>query len=296
MTKTVNKTEAPENAVQKSHGHFYIAVKRMSYSKINIVCAIIVVFYILVAALAPLICKYNYNDMCAKALLAPCWEHPFGTDNFGRDYFSRVIYGARYSMAVGFGSQIISVVAGAAFGAAAGYYGGKIDEIFMRFCDIWQSIPGILLTMAMCVAFGTGWVNTLLALSISGIPGGARLMRASFLRIRKSEYIDAAKAIDCSDAKIITKHMIPNAFAPVLVSATMGVGGKLMSAASLSFLGMGIQAPTPEWGALLSAGRDYMRTAPWLCIIPGLTIMILVLSLNLLGDGLRDALDPKLKK
>lgn len=290
------KNENVAADVLKPQSHFMTTIKRMSYSKVNIVCACVILLYFVVAALAPVICKYGYKEIVAKALQAPSWEHPFGTDNIGRDYFARVIYGARYSMTVGFGAQAISVVSGAVIGSIAGYYGGKIDEWFMRFCDVWQSIPGMLLTMAMCVCFGTGWVNTLLALSISGIPGGARLMRASFLRIRKSEYIDAAKAIDCSDSKIIVKHMIPNAFAPVLVSATMGIGGQLMSAASLSFLGMGIQAPTPEWGALLSGGRDFIRTAPWLCIIPGVAILILVLSLNLLGDGLRDALDPKLKK
>ncbi len=280
----------------KNRGHFHEVVKRMSYSKVNIVCFVIVMLYFIVAIFAPLIAPYGYADMVGKSLQAPSAEHWFGTDDLGRDYFSRVIWGTRYSVGLGFAATLFSLLLGGIFGSIAGYYGGKIDEVFMRICDIFQSIPGTLLNMALCVAFGTGFFQTIIALGIGGVAGSARLMRVSFLKLRKAEFIDAARAIDCSDPKIIVKHMIPNAFAPVLVSTTMGIGGTIMSAAGLSFLGLGIQAPTPEWGALLSAGRTFIRKAPWICIFPGLFIMILVLSLNLLGDGLRDALDPKLKK
>ena len=285
-----------ETTVEKKHGHFYEVVKRMSYSKVNIVCFVIVMLYFLVAIFAPLIAPYGYAEMVGKSLQPPSAEHWFGTDDLGRDYFSRVIYGARFSVFMGFAAQIFSLVVGGFFGALAGFYGGKVDEVIMRICDIFQSIPGTLLNMALCVAFGTGFFNTIIALGIGGVAGSARMMRVSFLKLRKSEFIDAARAIDCSDGKIIVKHMIPNAFAPVLVSTTMGIGGTIMSAAGLSFLGLGVQAPTPEWGALLSGGRNFIRKAPWLCIFPGVFIMVLVLSLNLLGDGLRDALDPKLKK
>jgi len=280
----------------KKKGHFAEVMKRMSYSKINIVCLVIVLLFVLAAVFAPLIAPYSYQDMVGKSLLAPCAEHWFGTDEFGRDYFSRVIYGTRYSIGLGFSATVLSFVLGAFFGSIAGFYGGKVDEIFMRLCDVIQSVPGVLLNMALCVAFGTGMVNTILALGIGGVAGSARLMRSSFLKLRKAEFIDAARAIDCTDGRIILKHMIPNAFAPVLVQTTMRVGGVIMSAAGLSFLGLGVQAPTPEWGALLSGGRTYIRRAGWLCIFPGICILIFVLALNLLGDGLRDALDPKLKK
>lgn len=280
----------------KRSGHFAEVMKRMSYSKINIVCLVIVLLFVLAAILAPVIAPYGYSDMVAKSLQPPSAEHWFGTDDFGRDYFSRVVYGARYSIGLGFSATLVSFVFGSLVGSIAGYYGGKIDEAFMRFCDVIQSIPGVLLNMALCVAFGTGVFNTILALGIGGIAGSARLMRSSFLKLRKAEYIDAARAIDCSDGRIIMKHMIPNAFAPVLVQTTMRVGSVIMSAAGLSFLGLGVQAPTPEWGALLSGGRTFIRKAGWLCIFPGICILIFVLALNLLGDGLRDALDPKLKK
>ena len=280
----------------KRRGHFAEVVKRMTYSKVNIICLIIVLLFILVAVFAPVIAPHGYADMVAKSLMAPNSEYWLGTDDFGRDYLSRVIYGARYSMGLGFSATIVSLVFGAIFGSIAGFYGGRIDEAFMRFCDIIQSIPGVLLNMALCVAFGTGVVNTILALGIGGVAGSARLMRSSFLQLRKAEYIDAARVIGCSDNRIILRHMIPNAFAPVLVQTTMRVGSVIMSAAGLSFLGLGVQAPTPEWGALLSGGRTFIRKAPWLCIFPGLCILIFVLALNLLGDGLRDALDPKLKK
>lgn len=280
----------------KRRGHFAEVVKRMTYSKVNIICLIIVLLFILVAVFAPVIAPHGYADMVAKSLMAPNADYWLGTDDFGRDYLSRVIYGARYSMGLGFSATIVSLIFGAIFGSIAGFYGGRIDEAFMRFCDIIQSIPGVLLNMALCVAFGTGVVNTILALGIGGVAGSARLMRSSFLQLRKAEYIDAARVIGCSDNRIILRHMIPNAFAPVLVQTTMRVGSVIMSAAGLSFLGLGVQAPTPEWGALLSGGRTFIRKAPWLCIFPGLCILIFVLALNLLGDGLRDALDPKLKK
>ena len=280
----------------KRKGHFAEVFKRMSYSKVNIICLAIVLLFILAAVFAPFIAPYGYSDMVGQSLQPPSAEHWFGTDDFGRDYFSRVVYGARYSIGLGFSATILSFVLGAFFGSIAGFYGGKVDEAFMRFCDIIQSIPGVLLNMALCVAFGTGVFNTILALGIGGVAGSARLMRSSFLNLRKAEFIDAARAIDCSDGRIILKHMIPNAFAPVLVQTTMRVGGVIMSAAGLSFLGLGVQAPTPDWGALLSGGRTFIRRAGWLCIFPGICILIFVLALNLLGDGLRDALDPKLKK
>lgn len=181
--------------------------------------------------------------------------------------FSRVLYGTKYSLGLGLAATAVSLIFGMILGSPAGYYGGVIDEGLMRFCDITQSIPGMFLNMALCVAFGTGTFSTILALGVGGIASSARLMRASFLNLRKAEFVEAARSINCSDGRIIIKHIIPNAFAPL-----------------------------PEWGAMLSGGRDFIRKAPWICIFPGCCIPVLVLSLNLVGDSLRDALDPKLKK
>ena len=252
--------------------------------------------FVLIAILAPLIAPYGYADMCDKSFLAPGGKHLFGTDNLGRDVFSRVVYGTRYSLGLGLAATMVSLVFGMLLGAVAGYYGGAVDEALMRFCDIIQSIPGMLLNMALCVAFGSGTINTIFALGVGGIASSARLMRASFLNLRKAEFVEAARSIGCNDSRIIVRHIIPNAFAPVLVQTTMNIGGVIMTAAGLSFLGLGVQAPLPEWGAMLSGGRDFIRKAPWLCIFPGICILILVLCLNLVGDGLRDAMDPKLKK
>lgn len=271
-------------------------LKRMAYSKATIICTIIVALFVLIAILAPLIAPYDYAEMCDKSFLAPGGKHLFGTDNLGRDVFSRVIYGTRYSLGLGLAATMVSLVFGMLLGAIAGYYGGAVDEALMRFCDIIQSIPGMLLNMALCVAFGSGTINTIFALGVGGIASSARLMRASFLNLRKAEFVEAARSIGCNDSRIIVRHIIPNAFAPVLVQTTMNIGGVIMTAAGLSFLGLGVQAPLPEWGAMLSGGRDFIRKAPWLCIFPGICILILVLCLNLVGDGLRDAMDPKLKK
>ena len=271
-------------------------LKRMAYSKATIICTIIVALFVLIAILAPLIAPYGYADMCDKSFLSPGGKHLFGTDNLGRDVFSRVVYGTRFSLGLGLAATMVSLVFGMLLGAVAGYYGGAVDEALMRFCDIIQSIPGMLLNMALCVAFGSGTINTIFALGVGGIASSARLMRASFLNLRKAEFVEAARSIGCNDSRIIVRHIIPNAFAPVLVQTTMNIGGVIMTAAGLSFLGLGVQAPLPEWGAMLSGGRDFIRKAPWLCIFPGICILILVLCLNLVGDGLRDAMDPKLKK
>lgn len=295
MNETILSSVDMEETPKKKNQMIEI-LKRMAYSKATIVCTIVVALFVLIAIIAPVIAPYDYAEMCDKSFLAPGGKHLFGTDNLGRDVFSRVIYGTRYSLGLGMAATLVSLVFGMLLGSAAGYYGGAIDEGLMRFCDIIQSIPGMLLNMALCVAFGSGTINTIFALGVGGIASSARLMRASFLNLRKAEFVEAARSIGCNDSRIIVRHIIPNAFAPVLVQTTMNIGGVIMTAAGLSFLGLGVQAPLPEWGAMLSGGRDFIRKAPWLCIFPGICILILVLCLNLVGDGLRDAMDPKLKK
>lgn len=191
---------------------------------------------------------------------------------------------------------MISVLVGAFIGSIAGYFGGWVDNLLMRILDVIQSLPALLLTIVVSAALGSGYINTILALSVNGIPAMARMLRAQMMRVRNSEYIEAAESINCSKARVIVSHLFPNSFSPLLVQATMGVANRILMASSLSFIGLGVQPPTPEWGAMLSGSRQYIRDYPHMVIIPGLAIAVTILALNLMGDGLRDALDPRLKK
>lgn len=273
-----------------------IIIKRVSRNKAAVVSFLILIILVLMAILSPLIEPYPYaKPDILNAFSAPSWKHLFGTDELGRDVLSRIMYGARYSLSLGILAVALSTAVGMVFGSIAGYFGGNYDIILMRILDIFQSIPGLLFCVAIATALGPGFLNTILALSIGGIPMTVRLLRASIFGIRRLEYLEAATAVNCSKARIILTHVIPNTLAPQIVSATMGVGNTILTAAALSFIGLGVQPPTPEWGAMISAGRNYIRTYPHLLIVPGVFIMITVLALNILGDGLRDALDPKLK-
>lgn len=272
-------------------------LKRLSYNKGAVVGGILFAAVLLLAVLAPWIAPYDYAAINVKErLLAPCSGHWFGTDQMGRDILSRILYGARFSLLIGIGSVLFSAVFGIVVGAVAGYYGGWADNLIMRICDVIQSVPGLILNIALACVLGPGVFNTILALGFEGIAGTARLMRSSILNVRKMEYLDAARTSSCGSYYIILKHVFPNTFAPILVQSTMGVGARIMLAASMSFIGIGVQPPTPEWGAMLADSRDFLMKYPHMCLIPGICIMVVVLSLNLLGDGLRDALDPKLKK
>lgn len=292
--ETVLKKDPQETRHQNS---FIVVMKRLSCNKGAVIGGVIFLLMILAAVFAPLLAPYDYVAINVKErLMAPCAEHLFGTDQMGRDIFSRILFGARYSLAIGIGAVVFSSFFGIVFGSIAGYYGGRIDNLLMRLCDIVQSVPGLILNIALAFALGPGAFNTVLALGVESIAGAARLMRSSILNVRKMEYLEAATMGNCSDFRIISKHVLPNTFAPMLVQATMGVGAKIMMAASMSYIGIGVQPPTPEWGAMLSDSRNFMMEYPYMCLIPGICIMVVVLSLNLLGDGLRDALDPKLKK
>ncbi len=230
----------------------------------------------------------------SKALIKPNAEFWLGTDNFGRDIYSRIVYGARVSLVVGFIAVSISMVLGGALGALAGFFGGRVDNIIMRAMDILLAIPSILLAISIVSALGPGLVNMMIAVGISSTPSYARIVRASVITLKDQEFVEAARAVGTSNFRIITKHIIPNALAPIIVQATLGVAGAILSAAGLSFIGLGIKQPTPEWGSMLSAARNYYRDYPHM-MFPGLAIMITIFGLNLLGDGLRDALDPKLR-
>lgn len=271
-------------------------LKTLSRNKMAIFGLIILLLLLIMGILADFIAPYDY----AKQDLANAFQHPnakhlFGTDEFGRDIFSRIIYGARTSLLVGFVSVGIAVVAGGALGAVAGYYGKRIDNFIMRLMDVLLAIPQTLLAIAIVAALGTGLTNLMIAVGISAVPTYARIVRASVLTIREEEYIEAAKASGTTNVRIIVRHILPNCIAPVIVQVTLGMAGAILTAAGMSFIGLGIQPPNAEWGNMLSTGRDYIRGYSYMTMFPGLAIVITVLSLNLLGDGLRDALDPKLR-
>lgn len=260
---------------------------------------VILCAFIVIAITSSFIWDYQEDIVGMKLedrLLKPCLQHLFGTDHMGRDLLARVFYGTRYSLLIGFGSTAISTFFGILFGSIAGYYGGKVENVIMRVVEILLMIPNMLLTIVIVTAFGINLGNLLLAQGLATIPHFTRNARAAIMTVRDNEYIEAAKAMGVSDFKIILKHVIPNALSPILVQVTSRVGGCIVGAAGFSFLGLGVPIPTPEWGAMLSDARNYMREYPHLVIFPGLAILILVLAINQIGDGLRDALDPKLKR
>lgn len=270
---------------------------RLRKNKMAVGSAGFLLILILVAIFAPLIAPYGANQQNINIMLQkPSAAHWFGTDAFGRDVLSRVIYGSRISLEVGFVAVVFSVTIGGIVGAISGFYGGKLDNIIMRFMDILLAIPGILLAIAIVNVLGPGLINVMIAVGIASIPTYARIVRASVLSIRDQEYVESARAIGERDGAIIFKYILPNCMAPIIVQSTLGVAWAILSAAGLSFLGLGLQPPTPEWGAMLSEGRQYIFNAYWVTTFPGLAIVLVVLALNIFGDGLRDALDPRLKK
>lgn len=239
--------------------------------------------------------SYVVKQNLTGRLLPPSLSHPFGLDEFGRDMLLRMLWATRYSLFMGTVAVSVSCIFGGMLGAIAGYYGKGADNLIMRFMDILLAIPSMLLAIAIVAALGTSLVNVLLAISIAYIPTFARTVRAPVLTVKDQEYIEAAKAIGCSDLRIIFKYVLPNCMAPIIVQITLSIAGAILSIAGLSFLGLGIQPPTPEWGAMLSNARSYIRDSWHVTVIPGLGIMLTILALNVVGDGLRDALDPRLK-
>jgi peptide/nickel transport system permease protein len=282
---------------KKRHkSHFKEVMARLAKNKLAMAGLVIILLLISIAILAPIIAPFNYATQDLKSTYAaPSKVHLLGTDKLGRDILSRLIYGTRQSLKIGMLSVAIASVLGTILGSIAGFYGGKTDNILMRILDIYQSIPGMLLSIALAASLGPGINNAIIAIGISTIPAYARIIRASIMTVREKEFIEAAIAINASDFRIITKHVLPNAISPLIVEITMNIGNSILAAATLSFIGLGAQPPSPEWGAMLVEGRNYMRDYGYLVIYPGICIMASVLSFNLLGDGLRDALDPRLK-
>ncbi|MDR2183815.1 MAG: ABC transporter permease [Clostridiales bacterium] len=299
-----------ENAIQsntdlkpkKRRSQFGEIWKRFKRNPLAIVGLVLIVLMFLMAALADVIAPgdgvfagYNLQDW-NRIRQFPSAEHWFGTDDIGRDVFSRVVHGSRISLQVGFVVIIIGITVGIPLGAIAGYYKGILDNVIMRFIDILLAVPNILLAIAIAAALGPGITNVMIAVGIGAIPIYARTVRAQVLAVKEQEFVEAARAAGANDFRIIRRHILPNCMAPVIVEASMGMAGAIMAAAGLSFIGLGAQAPTPEWGAMLADGRLRMLAGYWhLTLFPGLMIALIIFALNMMGDGLRDALDPKLR-
>lgn len=258
---------------------------------------VVIAIYLIVAFVGPFFVPFDplLPDL-PNTLKAPSFEHFFGTDEFGRDIFSRIIFGARISLFIGVGAVAISFVVGTILGSAAGYYGGKTDAIIMRIMDIKLSFPEILLAIVVVTILGPGLQNVVIAVGIQSTPMFARVIRSTVLSVKESDYVLAARALGASNRRILFKHVLPNCMAPMIVLGTLRIGTAIITASGLSFLGLGAQPPIPEWGAMLASGRNYLRSAFWVATIPGLAIMAVVFGFNLLGDGLRDAMDPRMKK
>lgn len=263
-------------------------------NKMAVMGFIIILAMVIIAIFAPFIATQapEAQDLAIR-FQSPSAEHFFGTDNFGRDIFSNVVYGARISLFIGLVATIISVVIGTIIGAVAGFFGGGVDNVLMRLVDIILSIPSLILAIAISAVLGTGIRNLILAVSLSSITNYARIVRASVLSVKEQEYVEAAKIGGASNFRLIFRHILPNCTGPIIVQATLGVGTAILQAASLSFIGLGVQPPTPEWGGMLSQGRSYIRDYPHMTIFPGLAIALTIFSLNLFGDGLSDTLDVK---
>jgi len=272
--------------------------KRFRRSKLAMLGLATLLIILLLAIFASALRDYEADAITQnydQRFESPSLAHPFGTDDYGRDIFARVIFGARVSLTVGFSSTIIAALAACLLGSVVAYCGGKVDNIIMRILDMFMGIPTLLLAIAISASLGPGIRNLILALTISQIPGFTRVVRSAVLNIVDMEYVEAAKAYGCSGAFIVVKHILPNAIGTIIVQATMSVASQILNTAALSFLGLGQQPPAPELGSMLSDAKEFMRVSMWGVFFPGITIATIALSLNLVGDGLRDALDPRLK-
>lgn len=270
--------------------------KRLCRNKMAMLGLIILVVILILSIFAPWLSSYDYaaQDYSAR-FVSPCREHLFGTDNFGRDIFTRVLYGGRYTLFIAFVVISIAAVVGTLVGLFAAFF-PKIDNILMRIIDIFMGIPQMMMCVSIVAALGSNMKNMMIALTITAAPEFARIMRAQVLTLKDQEFVEAARSIGCGNLRIMFHHILPNALAPIIVQYTLGAVNTILMSSSLSFVGMGVQPPTPEWGLMISAGRAYLRDYWYVAILPGLAIIVTAYALNMLGDGLRDALDPRLKR
>ncbi|EOR23170.1 oligopeptide ABC transporter permease [Niallia nealsonii AAU1] len=296
METVTNPQVSPIVKKAKKDSFLLSTWKKLIRNRLAVVGLILIILQVAIAITAPLITSYDPARQNLEATELPMFSegHWLGTDNYGRDMWSRIAYGARISLVVGSIAVTLGLVGGISLGLLAGYY-RKLDGIIMRIVDLLFAFPGILLAMLIIAVLGTSLVNVAIAISIWSIPSCARIVRGSVLSVKKQEYILAMKSLGASDIRIMFKHILPNCIAPIIVFATMRMATAILSTASLSYLGLGAQPPTPEWGAMISQGQAYMWTSPHMTIIPGIAIMLTVFAFNVLGDGLRDALDPNMK-
>ncbi|MDI9439033.1 MAG: ABC transporter permease [Limnochordia bacterium] len=272
------------------------AWRRLRKNKTALAGMVIIIFLLLVAALAPIIAPYDFRTQNYQAILqSPSREHPFGTDNLGRDLFSRVVYGTRYSLPIGIACTVVGLLVGGFLGVVAAYFGGRVDNVIMRFIDVIQAIPPVLICISLVAILGNGIVQLIIAIAAGSIQGMTKSVRAAIFMVRNNEYVDASKSIGVSDFKIMLRHLVPNAVGMIVINAVGNISGSILTISTLSYIGIGLVPPTPEWGAILSEGKAYMSIAPHLVLFPGLAIAITVAAFNLFGNGLRDALDPRLK-
>jgi peptide/nickel transport system permease protein len=295
MAETVTSLGAGIQKVKKKESTFLVTMKRLLKNKLAVVGLIIIALQVGMAIFAPFITFHDpvKQNLNAGELAVFSEGHWLGTDNYGRDVWSRIVYGARISLVVGFVAVSLGLLGGIFLGLLGGYY-KKLDGLIMRIVDLLFSFPGILLAMLIIAILGTSLINVAIAISIWSIPTCARIVRGSVLSIKEKEYIMAMKSLGASDLRIMVKHILPNAFAPIIVFATMRMATAILSTASLSYLGLGAQPPTPEWGAMISQGQAFMWSSPHLTIVPGIAIMLTVFAFNVVGDGLRDAIDPNM--
>lgn len=296
--KKKNKAPITDLAGQR-RSSFEEVWRNLKKNKGTMVGLVIIGIIIVLALAAPFIYDYDTDIVRqnpAERMQYPNRQHIMGTDSFGRDIFARVMYGARYSLAVGIVAVLVALLIGASAGIIAGYYGGKVEDTIMRIADIFGSIPSILMAICISTSFGQSIYVLMLSVGVVSAPAFCRVARAAVLTVGNQEFIEAARAAGARDYQIILGHVIPNSLAPIVVQATMNVGNAITTASSLSFLGLGVPMPAPEWGGMLNDARAFIRDYSYMALFPGLAIMITVLSINLLGDGLRDAMDPKLKR
>ena len=285
------------NSPKKTQTHAALVWRRLRRSKTAVAGLVIVGVYLFLALCGPWLAPYDpYFQDLNLSYLRPCMDHWLGCDEFGRDILSRLLYGARVSLVIQFWAVMISLVIGTFLGSVSGYFGGRIDEVVMRLMDIMIAFPGILLALAIVAILGPSLTNLIVAIGINSVPGFSRVARGAVISVKKNDYVTAARAIGESDLSILFRYVLPNAISPIIVQTTMRMATVLLTAAGLGFLGLGVQPPSPEWGTMLSAARVYLRSAPHVAVIPGVTIMIVVLGFNFFGDGLQDALNPRLKE
>jgi peptide/nickel transport system permease protein len=290
-------TDLPRDAARPPAGFWADALRRLARNRAAVAGGAIVVLFVAVAALAPALTPYEpLRGRLGARLQPPSPAHWLGTDELGRDLLTRILYGARISLQIQVAAVGLALAAGTALGLAAGYRGRWLDQLIMRLLDVLMAFPGIFLALAIIAALGTGLGNVVIAIAIFLVPQFARIVRASILSLREKEFVEAARALGEGDLAIVFRYLLPNSLAPIIVQTSLRMATVLLTASALSFLGLGVQPPAPEWGAMLSNARSYMLTAPHVATTPGLAIMLVVFGFNLLGDGLRDALDPRLRE